>query len=53
MPENEKQTNKERLKDITDSIERGTQNHFQSEKYAESTMKSRKRKRDNSSISYA
>ena len=35
MPENEKQTNKERLKDITDSIERGIQDLFQSEKYAE------------------
>lgn len=35
MPENEKQTNKERLKDITDSIERGIQDLFQSDKYAE------------------
>ena len=35
MPENEKQTNKERLKDITDSIERGIQELFQSEKYAQ------------------
>jgi len=34
MPENEKQTNKERLKDITDSIERGIQDLFQSDKYA-------------------
>ena len=31
----EKQTNKERLKDITDSIERGIQELFQSDKYAE------------------
>ena len=31
----EKQTNKERLKDITDSIERGIQYLFQSDKYAE------------------
>ena len=31
----EKQTNKERLKDITDSIERGIQDLFQSDKYAE------------------
>ena len=29
MAENEKQTNKERLKDITDSIERGIQDLFQ------------------------
>jgi len=35
MPENEKQTNKERLKDITDSIERGIKDLFQSDKYAE------------------
>ena len=35
MPENEMQTNKERLKDITDSIERGIQDLFQSDKYAE------------------
>ena len=35
MPENEKQTNKERLKDITDSIERGIEELFQSDKYAE------------------
>ncbi len=35
MPDNEKQTNKERLKDITDSIERGIQDLFQSDKYAE------------------
>ena len=35
MAENEKQTNKERLKDITDSIERGIQDLFQSEKYAQ------------------
>lgn len=35
MAENEKQTNKERLKDITDSIERGIQNLFQSDKYAQ------------------
>ena len=35
MPENEKQTNKERLKDITDSIEKGIQELFQSDKYAE------------------
>ena len=34
MPENEKQTNRERLKDITDSIERGIQELFQSDKYA-------------------
>ena len=34
MPENEKQTNRERLKDITDSIERGLQELFQSDKYA-------------------
>jgi hypothetical protein len=31
----EKQTNKERLKDITDSIERGIQDLFQSDKYAQ------------------
>ena len=31
----EKQTNKERLKDITDSIERGIQDLFQSDKYVE------------------
>ncbi len=31
----EKQTNKERLKDITDSIEKGIQDLFQSDKYAE------------------
>lgn len=31
MPENEKQTNKERLKDITDSIERGIEELFQSD----------------------
>lgn len=31
----EKQTSKERLKDITDSIERGIQDLFQSDKYAE------------------
>ena len=35
MAENEKQTNKERLKDITDSIERGIQELFQSNKYAQ------------------
>ncbi len=35
MAENEKKTNKERLKDITDSIERGIQELFQSDKYAE------------------
>ena len=35
MAENEKQTNKERLKDITDSIERGIQDLFQSDKYTE------------------
>ena len=35
MAENEKQTNKERLKDITDSIERGIQDLFQSDKYAQ------------------
>ena len=35
MAANEKQTNKERLKDITDSIERGIQDLFQSDKYAE------------------
>ena len=35
MAENEKQTNKERLKDITDSIERGIQELFQSDKYAQ------------------
>lgn len=28
MPENEKQTNKERLKDITDSIEEVSKNSF-------------------------
>ena len=33
LAENEKQTNKERLKDITDSIERGIQDLFQSDKY--------------------
>ena len=33
MPE--KQTNKERLKDITDSIEKGIQELFQSDKYAQ------------------
>ncbi len=35
MAENEKQTNKQRLKDITDSIERGIEDLFQSDKYAE------------------
>ena len=35
MAENEKQTNKERLKDITDSIEQGIQDLFRSDKYAE------------------
>ena len=35
MAENTKQSNKERLKDITDSIERGIEELFQSEKYAE------------------
>ena len=35
MAENEKQTSKERQKDITDSIERGIQDLFQSDKYAE------------------
>lgn len=35
MAENVKQTNKDRLKDITDSIERGIQDLFQSDKYAE------------------
>jgi len=35
MAENEKQTNKERLKDITDSIERGIEELFQSDRYAE------------------
>lgn len=35
MAENGKQSNKERLKDITDSIERGIQDLFQSDKYAE------------------
>lgn len=35
MAENEKQTNKERLKDITDSIERGIQDLFQSDTYAQ------------------
>lgn len=35
MAENEKQTNKERLKDITDSIERGILDLFQSDKYAQ------------------
>lgn len=35
MPENEKQTNKERLKDITDSIEKGIRELFQSDKYAQ------------------
>ena len=34
MAENEKQTNKERLKDITDSIEKGIEQLFQSDKYA-------------------
>jgi len=33
MPE--KQTNKERLKDITDSIEKGIQELFQKNKYAQ------------------
>ena len=33
MPE--KPTNKERLKDITDSIEKGIQELFQSDKYAQ------------------
>ena len=31
----EKQTSKERLKDITDSIEKGIQELFQSDKYAQ------------------
>lgn len=35
MAENEKQTNRQRLKDITDSIERGIEDLFQSDKYAE------------------
>lgn len=35
MAENQKQTNKERLKDITDSIEKGIEELFQSDKYAE------------------
>jgi len=35
MAENEKQTSKERLKDITDSIERGIEDLFQSDKYAQ------------------
>lgn len=35
MVENEKQTNKEKPKDITDSIERGIEELFQSDKYAE------------------
>jgi hypothetical protein len=35
MAESEKQTSKERLKDITDSIERGIQDLFQSDKYAD------------------
>ena len=35
MAENSKQSNKERLKDIIDSIERGIQDLFQSDKYAE------------------
>ena len=35
MAEHEKQDTKARLKDITDSIERGIQNLFQSDKYAE------------------
>ena len=35
MAENEKQTNTERLKDITDSIERGIEDLFQSDKYAQ------------------
>ena len=39
MAENEKQTNKERLKDITDSIERGIEELFQSDKYAEYAIK--------------
>ena len=34
MAENEKQTNKERLKDITESIEKGIEQLFQSDKYA-------------------
>ena len=35
MTENEKQTNKERLKEITDSIEKGIQELFESDKYAQ------------------
>ena len=35
MAESTKQSNKERLKDITDSIERGIQDLFQSDKYAQ------------------
>ena len=35
MAEHEKQDTKARLKDITDSIERGIQDLFQSDKYAE------------------
>ncbi len=35
MAESTKQSNKERLKEITDSIERGIQDLFQSDKYAE------------------
>ena len=35
MAENTKQSNKERLKDITDSIEREIQELFQSDKYAQ------------------
>jgi hypothetical protein len=35
MAESEKQTSKERLKNITDSIERGIQDLFQSDKYAD------------------
>lgn len=33
MPEHEKQTNRERLKDITDSIETGIKELFESDKY--------------------
>ena len=33
MPENQPQTNKERLKEITDGIEAGIRDMFQSEKY--------------------
>ena len=37
----EKQTNKERLKDITDSIETGIKELFESDKYRGQRLKSR------------